>query len=67
MDKQINELFQYNGVLLKVINSTRDCKKCYFSNKEGYCVSDTEEIKDTGYCEFYRKRNKVSINFIKYG
>ena len=62
MERKIGEKFEYNGVILKVVNDKgRGCEGCYFSANESSC---SYEVRDAiGPCGEYKRSDMRSVIF----
>lgn len=60
MERQIGEIFQYNGVKLEVAEATECCVGCYFLNKKDVQCGDLKSDIIDFCCAFNRiDRNQV--------
>ena len=49
MTREIGEIFEVDGVKLRVEERIDGCKSCYFDNDSNFCVADTNITgKDNG-------------------
>jgi len=60
MTRPIGEIFEYNGVKLKVVKS-KNCKRCYWQHKGCYYA---EELRIRGLCS-KRNRDDFAVKFVK--
>ena len=61
MERKIGEIFECNGIKLRVEEERCGCKGCYFQHKKGWCISLKEII---GEC-MDSMRNDTGVIFIK--
>ena len=60
MERAIGEVFEFEGVKLKVKKEYSLCDKCYFENMLCSIFKD-----DIGECSRYKRKDDKSIIFIK--
>lgn len=65
--RPIGEIFEHNGVTLKIVAS-KYCKNCYFNNeKKQYCEIGikSENLSSVGLCSPLFRNDHTGVSFIK--
>ena len=65
MERKIGEVFEHDGVRLKVVEAD-ECDKCYFAYKHKYgACTRSKYISISGFCSEANREDHKSVQFIK--
>ena len=60
MERKIGEIFEFEGHKLKVKTDSRECKKCFFYNRDCSSIRDV-----SGFCSEEYRTDKKSVIFVE--